>query len=111
MKLKVRRIEVDSSAYIWSVTEIDQHTVKVKVWKDKNKKSPWFIVEKRFDDPWINFKELSSGMMKSDKESLTTVTPSLVSAYIKTVQNMNLDSSEKTPILLKTNGEGGIEFK
>lgn len=68
------------------------------------------MVKKRFDDPWINFSELSKGKLKSDKESSTPITPGLVAAYIKEVKKRKLKSAGDTPIFLKINTKGRIEI-
>ena len=110
MKSKIREINVDSCTYVWRVTELDWHTIRLKVWIKGNKKFPWFIVEKKFDDPWINFPELCKGKIKSDIESSTPVTPGLVAAYIKELKRQKMESSGNAPIFLKTNSDGGLEI-
>ena len=108
MKSKVREIVVDSHSYMWTVTELDWHTVNIKVWVKGNTRTPWFEVKKKFDDPWLNFSELSKGQLKSNKESSSPVTPGLIAAYIKEVKTRNLELIANKPIYLHTNSEGHL---
>ena len=108
MKPKVRKIVVDLNTYVWGVTELDWHTVNIKVWVKGNKRVPWFEVKKKFDDPWLNFPELSKGELKSDKESSTPVTPSLIESYIKEIKKQNIDAIRNKTIYLQTSKEGNL---
>ena len=110
MKSKVREISVDACVYVWGVTERDWHTIRLKVWVKGKKHVPWFVVEKKFHDPWINFSELSKGTLKSDEECSTPITPGLVAAYIKEVKKQKFESAGNTPIFLKTKSDGGLEI-
>jgi hypothetical protein len=83
MKSKVRNIVVDSETYVWGVSKEDGHNVKIKVWKGGNKRIPLFEITKEFDDPWLNYSELSKGDLKSSLEGSTPVTPGLIAAYIQ----------------------------
>ena len=109
MKSKVRDIIVDSESYVWGVSEEDWHNVRIKVWKGGNKRIPWFEILKEFDDPWLNFSELSNGDLKSSVEGSTPVTPGLIAAYIQEVNKQRWVVESKKPIYLKTNKSGGLE--
>jgi hypothetical protein len=44
---------------------------------------PWFVVDKKFHDPWIHVSELSKGTLRHDEELSTPITPGLVATYIQ----------------------------
>ncbi len=94
---------------MWGVNELDWYTVRIKVWIDGNKRIPWFEMQKKFDDPWINFQEVSKGELVSNEEDSTPVTPSLVAAYIQEVKRKGWVANTNEPIFLKTNSSGGLE--
>ncbi len=108
MKAKVRKITVDTEKYVWAVTEVDWHTVNLKVWVEGNKRMPWFEVKKKFDEPWINFSELTKSELKSDLDSTTPVTPGLVAFLIKEVKNRKFKSVDNKPIFLKITTDDGL---
>jgi len=110
MKSKVRNITVDRDSFVWGVTELDWKTVNIKVWKEENKRIPWFEVQKKFDDPWINFSEMSKGEIVSDEEGSTPVTPSLIAACIKEVKSQDWQSEVNKPIYLKIIKFGNLEI-
>ena len=60
MATKPRRIQVDSRAFFWKVDRATASTVRLRIWIEGIASKPWAEVCCRFDDPWINFKEMAS---------------------------------------------------
>ncbi|MEL7536226.1 MAG: hypothetical protein AAFZ58_09345 [Pseudomonadota bacterium] len=84
MKSKLRSIAVDNRDYLWSVQELDPNRVLLKVWLKGDKRAPWFLAERRFDNPWHLI-----GLAKADtidRLQLQPVTPKLVAAAIRSVE-------------------------
>ncbi len=109
MKSKIRNIVVDSEPYVWSVTKEDGHSVKIRVWKGSNKRCPMFQILKEFDDPWLNFQELSKEQLESSVEGAAPVTSGLIAAYIRETKKQGWAPETNKPIYLKTNKSGGLE--
>jgi len=55
-----RRIQVDSRTFFWKVSYVTPSTISLRVWAEGRASPPWAEVVCRFDDPWLNFEEMSS---------------------------------------------------
>lgn len=59
MSTKPRPLKVGERIFRWKVAPLGPAKVCLRIWREDERSRPWAEVMCRFDDPWLNFKELA----------------------------------------------------
>ncbi|NEP58978.1 MAG: hypothetical protein F6K31_18480 [Symploca sp. SIO2G7] len=107
MKSKIRNIVVNNIEYTWAINELDWDTVALKVWVKGQKRLPWFVTEKQFNNPWYFIGQVNEENI--EKFQLEPVTPKVVAAAIKqVVDTFGLPEEVLKTMHLSISGDGKV---
>lgn len=90
----LRRLTVDCEQFLWRVTQIDRHWLKIKIWSASYRsKNTYFEVRVRFDDYWDNHEEINSTPTEqlADKFVLEPITPHRIRNWIELAKESGWD--------------------
>jgi hypothetical protein len=85
MKSVLRKMQIDNQAFLYRVTSLNAHWVKLKIWSaSQGSKNNLIQVRLRFDDPWLNLPELYlSSSEERNQFALEPITPKQVRQIIE----------------------------
>jgi hypothetical protein len=89
----LRKIQIEDQAFLFRVTSLNDHWIKLKIWSSSyGSKNNLIQVRLRFDDPWLNYQELFYSSPEERKNfALTPVTPKLVRQIIEAAITLGWD--------------------
>ncbi|AZZ90636.1 hypothetical protein EUZ85_07855 [Hahella sp. KA22] len=81
MNSRTRLITVNDIRYVWLVDEVEWNLLRLKVWREGEKRAPWFTLDRDMNIPWRFSPEIAA----TTPDTPFSVTPKLVAEAIRQV--------------------------